>query len=114
MDATNNVIAFRPKQNPEAELASLWAWARLAERYGHYVVRNADDRAIARNDEGGAYIQTTIGDPFKAGQFRIDWTAPGWRLSAYDNSTGGETLMGAFRTLRDALEAICPTDNAVA
>jgi hypothetical protein len=62
MDNDSNVIAFRPQQTPEEELPSLWAWARQAERYGHYVVRDADDGAIVWNDEGGAYIQTTIGE----------------------------------------------------
>jgi hypothetical protein len=43
----------------------------------------------------------------------LDWTGHGWTLSAYDHD-GKDTEFGAFKTLREALEAICPTDNAVA
>jgi hypothetical protein len=112
MDDASKVIPFPPRRTPEAELPSLWAWADRAARYGFYP-QDMGDGPVSTTDDGQAYVTITTGQPSNAGRYRLDWTPQGWRMWTYDDQ-GGDNFTGMFRTLREALEVICPTDPVVA
>ena len=60
-----------------------------------------------------AFITITTGWSSNQARYQLDWTREGWDLTAFDD-LGNERFTRTFRTLRDTLETICPTDMAVA
>ena len=109
----DNVVPFPPRRTLEAELPSLWAWGDRAARYRYYP-QDCGDGPVEVADDGTVYITITTGQPSNWGEWQIKLERGHWGLLECDGPSRQERLIGTFRTLRDALETICPTDMVVA
>jgi hypothetical protein len=91
----------------EMELLELGKWAELVKRYRYYPYAAGDQGPVGTTDEGAKYISITTGRPSNAAQWQLD-QGPDGGFSLYDCE--GLTHAGTFSTLRQALEAIYPSD----
>jgi hypothetical protein len=102
-DNRGNVVPSAGRCAFEAKLASLWEWEALAARYRYFPHRSGDDGPVIETDDGGWCIPIAMGRPDDACPWLIEFDGQDWILTEY------ELQIGTFPTLRDALEAVCPT-----
>jgi hypothetical protein len=107
-DAT--IVPFRhPNRFGRPELAELVRWSKSATHALWFLQEDVDhltrdSQWIAQTDDGDEYVSVAHGSPGAALDFMVAPLSGRWQLFDYRGQ-----LIGTFRSLRDALEAIYPT-----
>jgi len=106
---TADIIALSPNEPTPSDLTELRRWNAAAWHVGRYCVPGlfGIGDVIDHSDDGTASVAVTQGNPKNEALCQILLRRRRWAVTECPDGP----VLGIYRTLREALESICPTPS---